>query len=500
MSPSGKVFDCSRAASAYPMTMAQSEPRTLRLVPLAIGLALLIAAARVAATLYAMPEAPYYDQWAGMDGIAVPRAMQAFNPGYLLQPHNEHLLTWTKLLDWLQLVAADNQYDSRPVGVLLAVLSAIVAGVLLASGAGQLNKGRNAWLCAGVALAAIPYSWESLSATWNNAFTFLIAGSVATLWLATCGSRRQAVWTTVAAMLSALAMGTGCLAPLLGIGIVGYRAVRRDLPTADAFALAVPQAAAVMVALLLLVGKTRSDYARLFDIALIAVQVTLLTAAFAPTASMLVQIVGGKSDDRAQRRVDLFVVALATWGYLHVLSMIVLRSEFRLWLPISRYMDVIAVAIMANLACLLRLDGTGPSRLLSRFAVPAVALFAVAIVLAAPLPLHYLQWRAERMARGEALLVATVRENDTTAIARADASILPFPDRVYLERHLADENVRSILGDRTGNRVQPASFVRGSRTIERMLADHSLVLSLVTLVIASMLLVFACRRREEVGT
>jgi len=482
-----------------PVTKAQEHPRNLRYAPLAAGLALLIAAARVAATLYAMREAPYYDQWAGIDGIALPRAAHAFDPSYLFQPHNEHLMVWTKLLDWLQLVATDNQYDARPVGILLAVLSAVVAGLLLAGGACRLKKGRNAWLCAGLALVAIPYSWESLSVTWNNAFVFLIAGAAATLWLAAQGTRAHVMPMLAAATLSVLAMGTGWLAPLMGIGIVAYRVMRRELPTADAAALAFPQIAAMVLAWLLLAGKMHSGDPRPIDATLVLAQLALLTTAFVPTGLMLAQIFFGTDADSqnaaaaARRQTDMFIAALALWGYLHVVSMIVLRSEFRLWLPISRYMDVIVVAIMANLACWLRLRASGLGRLLSWIAVPAVVSFAVITVLAAPLPLYFLQWRADRLRQAEALIAVTVRDHDTTAIARADSSILPFPDRAYLETKLADENVRHILGDRVGSRTESAAFVRASRDIERAMTDHGIALSIATIALASMLLVFARR-------
>jgi len=482
-----------------PVTELQEHPRDLRYAPLAAGLALVIAAARVAATLYSMHEAPYYDQWAGIDGIALPRAAHAFDLRYLFQPHNEHLMVWTKLLDWLQLVAADNQYDARPVGILLAVLSAVVAGLLLAGGACRLKKGRGAWLCAGLALAAIPYSWESLSVTWNNAFVFLIAGAASTLWLAAQGTRAHVIPMLAAATLSVLAMGTGWLAPLMGIGIVVYRAMRRELPTADAAALALAQIAAMVLALLLMAGKTHSGDPRPVDAALVLAQLALLTMAFVPTGLMLAQIFSGAGTNSqnvatvARRQIDMFIAALAVWGYLHVLSMIVLRSEFRLWLPISRYMDVIVVAILANLACWLRLRASGFGRLWSRTAVPAVASFAVITVLAAPLPLYFLQWRADRLTQAEALIAATVRDHDATAIARADSSILPFPDRAYLETKLADENVRHILGDRVGSRTQPAAFVRVSRDIERVMMDHGIVLSIVAVAVALVLFTLARR-------
>lgn len=472
------------------------DARPLRFAPLAAGLTLVVAAARIAATLYALRETPYYDQWTGMDGIALPRALHVFDPAFLLLPHNEHPMVWTKLLDWLQLAAADNQYDARPVGLLLAAASAIVAGLLLAGGARALPRGRGAWLCAGGALAAIPYSWESLSATWNNAFVFLIGGAAATLWFAAHGTRRHRVPMLIAAIVSALAMGTGWLAPLLGIGLVAYRAVRRELPTVDAAVLASAQAAAAALAWALMAGRTHSGDARPVDAALAFVQIALLTAAFVPTGAMLARLVSERGGNvqaavASAWRTDAFIAALAAWGYLHVLSMILLRSEFRLWLPISRYMDVIAVALMANFACLLRLDARALGRALSRLAVSAVAGFAAVAVLAAPLPLHYLRWNAERLARAEALIGAAVRDHDATAVARADALILPFPDRAYLERRLADENVRQILGDRVGTRAEPAAFVRGSRDIERALADHAIVLSAASAVVAAALLALA---------
>ncbi len=272
--------------------------------------------------------------------------------------------------------------------------------------------------------------------------------------------------------------------------------MRRELAVADAAALALAQIAAIAVAWWLLVGKTHSGDPRSANIVLVVAQLALLTAAFAPTGLMLAQIFFAADKDlqesiATKRRTDMFIAALAVWGYLHVASMIVLRSEFRLWLPVSRYMDVIVVAVMANLACLLCLRAGGLGRLLARIAVPAVAAFAAITLLAAPLPLHYLQWNASRLKQAEGVIAATAREHDATAIARADASILPFPDRAYLEAKLADEKVRHILGDRVGSRTEPAAFVRASRGFEQTIADHAAASSIAVVAIASLLLALA---------
>lgn len=474
----------------------QTQSRPPRFWPLAAGLVLLIAAARIAATLYVMREVPNYDQWAAIDGIALPLAAKTFDLRYLFAPHNEHLIVWTKLLDWLQLVAADDQYDQRPVGILLALLSAIGAAWLLAGGTRHLKKGRVAWLCAGLGLAMIPYSWESLSVTWNNSFVFLILGAAGTLWLAAKGTSTRAPLMLIAAIVSALAMGSGWIAPVIGIGAIAFRAIRKDLSVSGAAALGLPLAAVVAFALALTIGKAHSGDSRTVNFASVFAQIAVLTAAFVPTGIILARAVARASDamdaaTNADWRSDLFVATLSAWGYLHVLSMIVLRADFHLWMPISRYMDVISVAIMANLACLLRVTELGFGWSWSRIAVPVVAAFAAVTMLAAPLPLYYLHWQADRLARAEALIATVVRDHDSAALARANPLILPFPDRAYLEQRLSDENVRRILGDRVGSRTEPANFVRASRRIEQAITDHGIVLSVLVAVIASVFLAMA---------
>jgi hypothetical protein len=88
-----------------------------------------------------------------------------------------------------------------------------------------------------------------------------------------------------------------------------------------------------------------------------------------------------------------------------------------------------------------------------------------------------------------------VHHADAGAIALADSSILPYPDRDMLKAHLDDPRVRRILGDRIGDRRGPAAFVSGSRRVEGWLGDHARVLMPAAIMVALVFLAAAFHRR-----
>ena len=482
---------------ATPDQVSQPAPRYW---PLAAGLAIAFAAARLGWVLIGLPEMPVYDEWSAVDGIALPLAAAHFDPHYLLVTHNEHLLVWTKLLDLIELHLAGNQLDARPAGLFTALLGAIVGALLLAGGVRQVARGRAALLVAGTALIVLPYAWENLTEGWGNPYLFLICGAAATLSIAARGRRATAVAAMIpAAFLSAFAMGSGWIAPGLGIGVVGWRAWRRELPIAAAIGFVAVQLAAIAVAIVALAGRTHAGAPTPAHPALTLLQLAATLAVFAPTLLFAMHVFEARrslATDAADEGRDRFVAALAVWGFLHVVAMIALRPEFRLAMPFSRYMDILAVAMLANVVCALRLAAAAERGAAVRLVRSAVRIFAATTVLAAPLPVALYCWQVERWSQAQALVERTVREGDRTALMRAESAALPFPDRAYLQARLADPRVRDVLGDRVGSRAAPAPFVAASRRFESGLVGSAPVLLPLAAVAAAALLVVAFRRRR----
>ena len=417
-----------------------------RFWPLAAGLALLIAAARGAWVLHGLPEMPFLDAWSAVDGIALPLASGTFDPHYLVRLHNEHPLTWTKLLDLIELRLADDQFDARPAGLLVALATAAVAGLLLAGAARRIGEARVAFLVAGVALFALPYAWENLTEDWGNPYLFLIFGAIATLRLSACGrGPLAAVMLVPALLLSVLAMASGWIAPALGIAVVAERARRGDLARATALAFVLLQGAAIALAAWLLHGAPETAATAPREVALTIVQLLIAGVAFLPAFAFGRALLAGDVRPSAgSRRNDLFIAALALWGFTHVAAMVLARPQFRLWLPFSRYMDLLPFALLADMACALRL-AAGASTCARNALAAGVRIVAATAVLAAPLPVALYLWQADRFEQAQALVARTVQRHDTAAIARADDSIVPHPDRGYLLARLADPRVRSIV-------------------------------------------------------
>jgi hypothetical protein len=498
-----RLRDDSRAlAMNRPARVAARASEAPRFWPLALGLALILCVARGAWVLQAMPEVPVLDEWSAIDGIALPNAAQGFDPRYLLAPHNEHLLVWTKLLDWLQLRVNDNQFDARPLGLAFALLAGFGAALLLAAAARRLAGGRIAFLVAGIALFALPYAWENLTHNWNNSHALLVAAAFATLHVAACGRGAAAVAAMVLATLfSALTMGTGAVAPVLGIAVVLWRWRAGDLRAGIAIAFVVAQAAAVAVAVFLLAGRAHPGPRPPLDLAPTCLQVALLLAVFAPAARL-----GGRvartphaMQHAPPLRDDVLAVVLALWGCMHIAAMIAFRTEFRLWMPISRYMDTIAFALLADLYCALRLADGGAISPRMRAAIRSGArIFAAVALLAAPLPLALLQWQAQRLESAQQLVRDVVQRRDIGALDRVDADALVYPERDYLRAHLSDPRVQRILGDRYGTRPQAARAVAASRAIEEWLMRHAALLCAVAALAAAALITIAFGERATV--
>lgn len=466
--------------------------------PLAAGSALLLAAARLGWVLHGLPEMPVYDAWSAIDGIALPLAGGNFDARYLFAPHNEHLLVWTKLLDAIELHLADDQSDARPAGMLVALLGAIAGALLLAGAVRSATRGRGALLVAGIALLGLPYAWENLTEDWGNSYLFLIGGAATTLWIAACGRNAGAAAALLpATLLSVLAMGSGWIAPAFGIAIAVWRVWRADLTLVWATVLIAVQAAAVVLAALLLTGRTQVPAPLPPQPVAMLLQILVAAVAFAPAWLFAARVFGAARSDgvraaEADRR-DTFVAAAGLWGFVHVVAMIVFRPEFRLVLPFSRYMDILAFAALANALCALKLAAVIEHEPLQRLLHSTVRVFAAATLLAAPLPLAFYGWQVERWAQAQALVEAVVRHDDTGALAHAEFAALPHPDRAYLQARLGDPRVHRILGDRVGDRVAPAPFVAASRRIESWIGAAAPVVLPATLLAAAALIAAAFR-------
>ncbi|HST27904.1 MAG TPA: hypothetical protein VLK26_06000 [Rudaea sp.] len=448
-----------------------------------IGLALfvVITTVRLSLALYMATPLPFHDEWpAVIDQIARPLLAHTFQPGVLLATHNEHVLAPSRLLEWGLLSANDLQFDNTLVCALNQVLRAALAALLIVLALPVFSRAPRLFVFAAAAFATIPYDWENIGMGFASSY-FLLAGfSIFTIVVAT--RARRVVPGTIAlaalALLADVSMGSGFFAAAIGLFVVAVRWQRGDLRTIAAFLFAMALGACVVIGMSLTWHIT--GHAAIG--ALQSLQIALAMLVWTPTLALGYSHLRGRISDPCA----LALLGVSLWGLAEILAIVAMRPEFRLWFPISRYMEILGVAAFANIGCLMRTASFVPAlRWLARWALPA---FACAIVLGTPLAAHWFDWRADNLAAQAQRVARYVKHGDTTIWTAAPVTELPFPSPEYLRSELDAADVQYILGDVYGTRPQPTpltAFWRGFGTDLRawrlVLWPSALLLALILL-------------------
>lgn len=418
-----------------------------------------IACARLTQVAISAPEGPYYDEWIALQHIALPLAVGRFDPVYLAQPHNQHALFFTKLLTLGALVADDHQFDNRAVCLATQLLFSALAALLIVFAGRALGAGRSRFIAAALAVCMIPYAWENIPMGWGNPYMFLVAASVWLLWLAS--TRQSATAMLVAALASALSMASGTVAPLVALGILVLRWCSGDLRPRRAVLLGLPLLLAIAVGTwIALSGRLGGQPATPGWQQ--AGEVLVLALLWLPAWVQIARLIRGPTLGRT----DLVFAGVALWGFLQFLVIVGLRDEFRLWVPTPRYLELFAVAVLANFGCGLRLARQWDRRWLVRVAVSsriALTVFLLLLLLASPLAFTYFQARSDVAHAGDAAIADYVHGHDAAALDRHPNPLIRapilYPDHDRLRAWLDDPALRQVLGDRLGTRPQPAPLV-----------------------------------------
>ena len=483
------------------MSNQESPARCQEFVRVAAGLFVLLFPVRLALALMVAPEIPFYDEWdAVIDGMARPLLAGNFSLHYLLAPHNEHVLFWTKGLSYLLLRAGDRQFDNVPVcevsqlfySAIVATLIALAASNLTATdkSAGGNFRPVQWWFVASASIAAmLPYAWENIGMGWGSSYYFLIGFSAATIILASTmrASGAALVLLGIVAVSAGVSMGSGFFAAIAALLALALRVRIGTLPARGAVRMAIVLLFAAATCAALVIGRGRSpvEWSTLQSIELFALLLLL-----SPAWILLLRLWRGQGSNA-----DVAFVCVAVWGLMQVCAILLGRPVFRLWYPISRYVDVLALTGFAAIGCLCRLAIAEPAprvwSALSRSVMAATIGLSLAF---APFAWHALNQRADNQRAQTALLIRYIHAGDAGAIEHAPADALPYPQRDRL-RHLLDApDVRRILGDEVGTRAAPSVFVENVRAVNATLARHAIwILPLATLL--GLLILVTPRRR-----
>ncbi len=423
----------------------------------------LVLAAQLLLVARAGTDIPFLDQWDVEGRLAYP----AWRDGTwqvrdFFQPHNEHRILWTRLLN-LALFTANGQWDplvQLAAGALLRAAGAAGLAGLLARGAGGAGR---SLVAAGVVLAYLPQlAWQNALWGFQSSVYFVLGFSLAALALLGDPARS---WRRQAAGLAAgiaalLAMGAGAFVPVALLGLRGLQAVeqrrfdwawwRATGPALGLLALAwawraeVPAHAALRAAT---VGQFGNAFARALawphTWQPAAALVLNLPLGLAVTARLAGWRRAGADED--------FVLLLGGWAVLAAGAMAWTRGgghEFDVGVP-SRYADFLVLLPIANTACAVGLARSAAARG-SRLA-PPVAWAWGAFLFAGWLGLSAQALRGlilPRMRDRDApvrLAVAFQRSDDAGVFAGQPLMLVPHPQPASVRVVLADPRMRGAL-------------------------------------------------------
>ena len=432
------------------------------------GLFLILFAVRLALVLLVAPETPFYDEWDSViDTMARSMLTGDFSPWFFLAPHNEHTLAWTKLLSYLQLRVGGMQFDNVPVCEVNQFLYAGIVAALIAAGAKNLAHFKWGFIaCAGL-IAVIPYGWENIGLGWGNPYYFLLGFSTCTIILASIArsSPCMLVLLGLSALAAGISMVSGLFAGIAALIAIAMRVRVRDLTVSAAWQMAAVLFLAMAMTAVIVIHPNRVSLG--WGI-LQSGEVGALALLWFPTWILSLRILRGQAN-----RADIGFVCISLWGLAQIGSILLGRPEFRLWLPISRYIEILGCAAFANLGCLCRLAIASPGRSVwTWLARGAMAATIVAALAFAPYAWHWMDVRADNEREQTQRLIRYIHEGDIAAIAAAPVDKLPYPSPERL-RHLIDAaDVRFVLGDRAGTRTMPSAFVEQARNFDAILVRY----------------------------
>lgn len=318
---------------------------------------------------------PDWDQWdAEASALLVPWLED--DPrflGQLFAAHNEHRVVLTKL-QALALTLANGQWDARLEAVVNALLHGLVAWGLWGLGARRWTGPSLAllWLVLAV-FTGLPLGWQNVLGGFHSQQYWLLGLSVATVALLPFARAGSARWWAgaAAATLALFSMGSGLLAAAAAGALAAVRWARREAPARDALATLAVAAAVVGAGFLLRVEvewhqamkvRTAGDFLasiahslqwpwREQDWAAVVLWLPWALVAFGrlriPPAGRAAPV---PRDDHA-----LLIAGLGGWVLLQVAATAYARGAGGGY-PASRYMDTLALGVVANAFAVLHLN------------------------------------------------------------------------------------------------------------------------------------------------
>ncbi len=340
---------------------------------------------------------PDWDQWdAEASALLVP--WLTGDPGFLGQlfaAHNEHRVVLTKL-QALALTIANGQWDARLEAVVNAGLHGLVVWGLWGLAARRWSGPPLAlfWVVL-AAFTGLPLAWQNVLGGFHSQQYWLLGLSVATVALLPFARAGSARWWagTAAATLALFSMGSGLLAAGAAGVLVVLRWARREMSARDTLATLAVTAAVVGVGLLLRVevewhqemkARTAADFLGSIVRSLQwpwREQAWAALMLWVPWTLVALGRLRPRPRGEAPHGRDnhaLLVTGLGGWVLLQVAATAYARGAGGGY-PASRYMDTLALGVVANALALLHLHAGKRPRLVRGLGLLWLGLLAAGL-------------------------------------------------------------------------------------------------------------------------
>jgi hypothetical protein len=447
----------------------------------ALGITLCIAFARALYVSLYSAEIPFWDQWDELNQILAPWQDGSWQHSALFAPHQEHRILFTRLFGML-LITLDGGVWSNLVEAYANTL--IYAGTLalfyvLAVRGATDHATRWILLCATIALGCLPFDWENSLVGFQNQFYVMCGFAIAMVGVASFRAPALSTFWLLCALATAglFTMASGLLAATAVVAVIAMHCWREPMRPAYVMAVITAMAIAMACGLLLLphISATSqlkahgiADHAGAFMTALIwplqplALKRSLFVfVLWSPSLVWLGRfLLFRKATDR-----EIFAAGIAAWVLLQAVAIAHTRGHGMTILP-SRYMDITAIGLLANLALAMHLLREGKPRSVPRLlgtACVAVAMALITLVFIKRTPGDM----AAMQQRHDFSLVQTYYTRSYLSSGNPDylqhaPLAIPYPNAQRLQLFLDTPSIRELLPPSLTADVPATSPRRGS--------------------------------------
>jgi hypothetical protein len=423
------------------------------------ALFLAVACVRIAVVGLYAESIPYWDQW-DAEGRRLLAPWLEGNLTWdevLVNPHNEHRIVWTRLLFLALFTLNGGQWDNLVVVYANTLIFAAIYTFLFATLVRGLSTTWQKAVLAGVLiiLAVLPYAWENTLVGFQNQFYFLTGFAAATLALAASGANRMLTVVGVAALAfgSLFTMASGPLVAPIAAALLLLRVQAGSLGRAPGFV-----GAGLLLAIALGGFAALPEFSPHADWKADSLQSWLdafrvpgswplspswfhVLLAWSPLLFYCaVRIRLGRPSST-----DLLSLGLSAWVLAHAAAIAYSRGSNIQGLS-SRYGDLMAIGVVANVWFGLRAFDPWSGRVRTALLQRAVGLASAIAVLAAflqraPDDFNEMVWRSDSFRRQTENVRAFVADGDPVHLA----GDIPYPDATQLQGMLSNEAIRRAL-------------------------------------------------------